>query len=214
MMKRATVMTAFLFCGILALAGCRAFDSSYAASPEADLAAQVNYAVDKTSCKTPSGVKVTKSTSGVAGTTGWAASLDGNSVTISAAKKGDFSATITMKKVAEDKSTSTLSFTVKKSGDNKFSACDFKYSEGSNHTYEYVRGSVQVDLINAPSDNSNNVFNSGSFDLTFSHTPFAATATKVQSVYLGSADVSVLNSENSALVGSYFVDWLNDTSAQ
>lgn len=226
-MKRCTVITGLLFCGVLLLSGCRAFDSTYA-SPEADIAAMPkpekpdasgnkppatpsvsedapDYSKDTTVCKTPEGVKVDKNPKGLMYNSGWLTPADGEQVTVSATKKGMHSAVITMQKVAADKSTATLSFTVKQTAVDKFAACDFNYSEGKDRLYPGVTGIVKLDQVNAVEKNVNKVINSGVFVLTFTRVG-SGTATKVQSVFLGATTPEALKSGGPELDGSYFID--------
>lgn len=217
-MKRCTVITGFLFCGVLLLSGCRAFDSTYA-SPEPEpeeVKMAASFSKDVTPCETPSNVKVTKNKTTLLSNTGWAATGEEATVTVKATKKKDHSATISMQKVLADKSTETLSFTVKQTGVDKFSACDFKFSEANGHPYEFVSGTVMLDQVNTTFDDKPGiVINSGSFDLIFTHDePKAITATKVQSVYLGSEAANILASTSESTRGTFFVDWVTDATAQ
>jgi hypothetical protein len=230
MMKRCTVIVGLLFCGVLLMSGCRAFDSTYA-HPEADIAAMPkpekpnasgnkppatpsvsedlpDYSKDKTVCKTPDGVKVGKNPSKLMSTAGWLNPADGEQVTVTATKKGPHSAVVSVQKAAADKTVITLSFTVKQTAADKFSACDFNYSEGKDRVYPGVTGAVMVDQVNAIDKNSSKITNSGSFVLAFSRSA-AATATKVQSVYLGATTPGALAPVSGPEAdGSYFTDSL------
>lgn len=233
MTKRYAMVAVLVLSTAFLVSGCRAFSSTYG-SADADLAAKplaegpaaaassagtsadsssnapapVDYTTDDTECKTPNGVTVVKNPAKIMGNSGWVLPIDGEQVAVSAVKKGDYSAAITIQKSAADKSVSTLSFTVKQTAADKFSACDFNYSEGNDRIYSTVTGALSVDQINTVDATLNKVSNSGSFALVFSRTD----ATKVQSVYLGASSPADLGGMD--LSGSYFLSSITESAAQ
>ena len=100
---------------------------------------------------------------------------------------------------------------MKQTAADKFSACDFKYSEGKDRVYQGVTGAVEVDQLNTPDGKANTITNAGSFDLLFTRAP---TATKVQSVYLGTDAPSTLTVAGVPLTGAYFIDNLTEAASQ
>lgn len=205
--------------------GCRAFNSSYS-NPEADLAAKpkpaaneskpgdkptdgasgsesaptVDYKKDTTECKTPDGVTVGKNPGALMANSGWALPVDGDQVSVTATKKGPYSADISIQKSVASKA-ETVSFTVKQTAADKFSACNFKYTFGSGGEMTAVTGSVMVDRLNAVDATASTIVNSGAFDLNFAR---AASAAKVQSIYLGATSPSDM--AGTEINGSYFTD--------
>ncbi len=239
MMKRHILMTCLVLLAAFAVSGCRAYNSSYG-SKEADLALTpiikkptpsvsgttggtaspsvntpaptIDYTKDTTDCKTPDGVKVGKNPSKILGNSGWVMPIDGEQVAVTAAKKGLYSASITIQKTTSDKVTATLSFTVKQTDTDKFSACDFKYSEGKDRVYQGITGAIEIDQVNNADSKTSTITNTGSFDLMVTRDA-NATATKVQSVNLGAAAPSSLTASGIPLTGSYFIDSLTESAA-
>lgn len=240
-MAKRYVMVCGVLIGTLSLAlisGCRAYNSSYA-SPEADLAAQpkkpadpaankpatppaanpsgnapivvVDYSKDTTECKTPEGVRVGKNPSALVSNSGWVLPIDGEQVTVTATKKGPNSATITIQKDLPNKSSVALSFVVKQTADDKFSACNFSYTEGAGRDYPGVTGNLMFDRVNAVDEKAGTIVNSGSFALTVTRTPSAPTATKVQTIYLGATIPATASVSGTSLDGTYFIDTLVDS---
>lgn len=243
MTTRYGMALAVLICALsLALvSGCRAFNSTYS-SPEADLVANpppkpkptdpsvgkpppttpgapapVDYSKDTTECKTPDGVTVGKNPTALLGNSGWVLALDGEQVVVTAVKKGLYSAQITVQKDLPNQSSSVLSFVVKQTAADKFSACNFSYTEGKDRVYQGVTGTLMIDRVNFADEKAgkkDTIVNSGSFDLSFTRAPTAPTATKVQSIYLGAAMPGGDAVVGVPLNGIYFVDVLSDAVAK
>lgn len=239
MMKRHILMTCLVLTAAFIVSGCRAYNSGYS-SKEADLALTpivkkppaapsvsgsttggaspstsapaptVDYSKDTTDCKTPDGIKVGKNPSKILGNAGWVMPVDGEQVVVTAAKKGLYSAAITIQKTTSDKVTATLSFTVKQTDADKFSACDFKYSEGKDRIYQGISGAIEIDQVNNADSKTSTITNTGSFDFMVTR---AATATKVQSVNMGATAPNTLTSSGVPLMGSYFIDSLTESAA-
>ncbi len=223
------------------VSGCRAFNSTYS-SPEADLIANpppkkpdpavskpkpttpapavgalvIDYSKDTTECKTPEGVTVGKNPTALLGNSGWALPLDGEQVTVTATKRGLYSAAVTIQKDLPNKSSSVLSFVVKQTASDKFSACNFSYAEGKDRVYQGVTGNLMIDRVNAADEKAEKVtvVNSGSFELTFTRAPAAPSATKVQSIYLGAAMPGGDGLAGILLDGAYLVDVLSDSASK
>lgn len=242
MTKRYVMVCGVLVCALsLALiSGCRAFNSGYS-SPVADLVANpppkkpdpaankpaptpvanpsdnapiVDYSKDTTECKTPDGVTVGKNPSALLNSSGWASPVDGEQVTLTATKKGLYSALITIQKDLPNKSSVVLSFVVKQTAADKFSACNFSYTEGKDRVYQGVTGNLMIDRVNAVDEKANIIVNSGSFEFAFTRAPSAPSATKVQSMYLGAATPTTTVAAAPSLDGAYFIDKLADAPAK
>lgn len=138
---------------------------------------------------------------------GWATPVDGEQVIVTATKKGLHSATITIQKELPNQSSNVLSFVVKQTAADKFSACDFSYTEGNVRVYQGVTGNLLIDRVNAVGKSESIVVNSGSFDLTMTRAP---TASETQKIYLGAT--SPTNAiAGISMDGIYFIDALTDT---
>lgn len=244
MTKRYVMLCGVLMCALSLslISGCRAFNSGYSSS-EADLAAQpkkpdpavnkpttppaanpsgnapapapvADYSKDTTECKTPEGVTVGKNPSALLNSSGWASPLDGDQVTVTATKKGLYSAIITIQKDLPTKTSTVLSFVVKQTAVDKFSACNFSYTEGAGRDYQGVTGNLMIDRVNVVDEKADTIVNSGSFELTVTRAPAAPSATKVQSIYLGAAAAMPLSADGLSLDGTYFIDALTDASSK
>lgn len=237
MTKRYGVVCGVLICtlALALISGCRAFSSTYAA-PEADLIANpppkpatpsankpipadpsistgapvVDYSVDTTECKTPDGVTVGKNPSVLVGNAGWVIPVDGEQVTVTATKKGLHSAAITIQKDLPNKSSYVLSFVVKQTAADKYSACNFSYTEGNDRNYEGITGSLMIDRVNAVDEKSGTIVNSGSFEFAVTRAPSVPSATKVQSFYLGATVPTMDSGVGISLDGIYFTNTLAD----
>lgn len=238
MKNRNVMICGVLVCtlSLVLISGCRAFNSSYA-SPEADIAAQpkkpkpdanaskppasapapsvsastTDYTKDTTECKTPEGVRVGKNPNKLVSNYGWVLPVDGEQVTVTATKKGLYSSTITIQKDLANKSIVVLSFVVKQTADDKFSACNFSYTEDKDRVYPGITGSVMVDRVNAVDEKGGTIVNTASFELNVTRTPAAPTATKVQTIYLGATVPTTDSATGISLDGIYFVDVLTDS---
>lgn len=172
---------------------------------------QVDYSKDTTKCETPQFVEVSSNGDPVIANSLWASNSDGRETKVTATQVGPHSAKISITKGnAECKdgacpliayTAQTLSFTVKQTANDKFSACDFKLTEGKDRVYEGVSGVLMVAAVNAVDEKAKTVTNSGTFHLTFTR---AAEVTKAQAVLLGSAASGGL--EGILLEGTYFAD--------
>lgn len=205
------------------VSGCRAFNSDYSASPElqemlskpppspavnkpkpADpsvSAPSVDYSVDKTECKTPEGVQVGRVTGSVVTNWGWAfPGGEGETVTVSAVKKDVHTATISIQKQSASRVVTQLSFTVKQTDADKFSACDFTYTEGESRRYSIVTGSVMIKSLNLVDVKTSSIANSGAFNLTFAR---EASSLAAQAVNVGATSADSLIGPHAE--GTYFV---------
>lgn len=238
MAKRYVMVSGVLICtlSLALISGCRAFSSTYA-SPEADIAAQpkkpkpgdpsvskppaspatpsvntpvVDYSKDTTECKTPDGVTVGKNPSALVSNAGWVMPVDGEQVSVTATKKGLYSAAITIQKDLPNKSSYVLSFVVKQTAADKFSACNFSYTEGKDRIYQGVTGNLMIDRVNAVDEKEGTIVNSGSFELSVTRAPSAPSATKVQSIYLGATVPTTDSPTGISLDGIYFTNTLAD----
>lgn len=181
----------------------------------------VDYSKDKTECKTPAGVTVGKNSGSLISTAGWAFADGAYDVAVTATKLGPNSAAITVAKTQASCKGSepcplialqplTLTFTVKQTGDSKFSACNFSYSDGKDRVYAAVSGQLMLDKVNAVDAKEGTVSNSGSFELSF--TRGDATAAKAQAVYLGAVPASDM--AGMLLEGTYFVDKITEADSK
>lgn len=182
---------------------------------------QVDYSKDTTVCDTPKEVTVGKNDDALMAASGW--TQDGSyDVVVTATQRGPNSADITIAKTQAACPAGgtcpdiflkpiTLSFTVKQTAADKFSACNFKYTEGKDRVYQGVTGSLMVDRVNAvvEKDKLKTVTNSGTFHLTFTR---AAEVIKAQAVLLGSAASGDL--AGILLEGTYFTNNLVEASPQ
>lgn len=235
MAKRYVMISGVLIC-ILSLAlisGCRAFNSSLspeqipqkpvqtaeskpppkpiAANPSDSAPLSIDYSKDATECKTPEGVMVGKNDTPFLSNYGWAIPVDGEQVTVTATKKGPHSATITIQKDLPNQSSNVLSFVVKQTANDKFSACNFSYTEGKVRVYQGVTGHMMIDRVNAVDKPESVIVNSGSFDLTITRAP---TASETQKIYLGATSPTSDVIAGISMDGIYFVDVLSDAAAK
>lgn len=244
MAKRYLMVCGVLMCtvSLSLVSGCRAFSSTYE-SPEADLVANPpkkpggdaavskppakpganpsdsapltpDYSKDTTECKTPEGVKVGKNPEALVSNYGWALPIDGEQVTVTATKKGPYSATIAIQKDLPNQSSAVLSFVVKQTAVDKFSACNFSYSEGANRVYQGVTGNLMIDRVNAVGKPESLIVNSGSFEFKVTRAASTSTATKVQTLYLGANLPTTVTATDMALDGIYFTDALVESSSK
>lgn len=236
MTKRHVMVSGVLVCSLslLMISGCRAFNSSYASpdaipkkpaetseskpapkpttpAPSDSAPAPVDYTKDTTECKTPEGVTVGKNESPLFSNYGWALPVDGEKVTVTAVKKGLYSATITIQKDLPNQSSNVLSFVVKQTAKDKFSACNFSYIEGNVRVYQGVAGHLMIDRVNAVGKPESLIVNSGSFDLTMTR---AATASETQKMYLGATLPTTNAIAGISMDGIYFVDVLSEAAAK